>query len=238
MAGLIEVKNLAKVYKMGSMDFHALKDISLSIDEREFVAVMGASGSGKSTFMNIIGCLDKPTTGNYMLDGHDVGALSRDKLAAIRNKKIGFVFQSFNLLQRMSALQNAELPLLYSNSASNERKTKALAVLHSVGLKGREYHRPSQLSGGQQQRVAIARALINNPSLILADEPTGNLDSQTSVDIMMLFKKLNKENGITIVMVTHEPDIAMHADRHIIFKDGTVVKDNKSNSKISLNFPG
>lgn len=216
-----------KIYKMGNVDFHALRGISLSIDEREFVAVMGASGSGKSTFMNIIGCLDKPTSGNYMLDGHEVGTLSKDNLAAIRNKKIGFVFQSFNLLQRMSALQNAELPLLYNDSASNERKIRALSVLHSVGLKGREYHRPSQLSGGQQQRVAIARALINNPSLILADEPTGNLDSQTSVDIMMLFKKLNKENGITIVMVTHEADIAEYADRHIVFKDGTVVKDDK-----------
>lgn len=227
MPPVIEVMDVIKIYKMGNVDFHALRGISLSIDEREFVAVMGASGSGKSTFMNIIGCLDKPTSGNYMLDGHEVGALSKDNLAAIRNKKIGFVFQSFNLLQRMSALQNAELPLLYNNSASNERKTRALAVLHSVGLEGREYHRPSQLSGGQQQRVAIARALINNPSLILADEPTGNLDSQTSVDIMMLFKKLNKEKGITIVMVTHEADIAGYADRHIVFKDGTVVKDDK-----------
>lgn len=227
MPPVIEVVDVIKIYKMGYVDFHALRGISLSIDEREFVAVMGASGSGKSTFMNIIGCLDKPTSGNYVLDGHDVGTLSKDNLAAIRNKKIGFVFQSFNLLQRMSALQNAELPLLYNNSASNERKTRALAVLHSVGLEGKEYNRPSQLSGGQQQRVAIARALINNPSLILADEPTGNLDSQTSVDIMMLFKKLNKENGITIVMVTHEADIARYADRHIVFKDGTVIKDDK-----------
>ena len=228
MAEFIEVENLVKIYKMGNVDFHAVRDVSLAIDKGEFVAVTGASGSGKSTFMNIIGCLDKPTAGNYMLDGHEVGTLSKDNLAAIRNKKIGFVFQSFNLLQRMSALQNVELPLLYNNSTSNERKTKALVALHSVGLEGREYHRPSQLSGGQQQRVAIARALINSPSLILADEPTGNLDSQTSVDIMMLFKKLNKENGITIVMVTHEADIAAYADRHIIFKDGTVVKDDKT----------
>src|SRR3972149_201326 len=181
---VIVTKDIHKVYKLGDTEVHALRVVSIDIKEGEFVAVMGASGSGKSTFMNIIGCLDKPTAGNYMLDGHEVGTLSKDNLAAIRNKKIGFVFQSFNLLQRMSALQNAELPLLYNNSASNERKTRALAVLHSVGLEGREYHRPSQLSGGQQQRVAIARALINNPSLILADEPTGNLDSQTGGGIV------------------------------------------------------
>lgn len=227
MPSFIEVENLVKIYRMGNVDFQAVRDISLSIDRGEFMAVMGASGSGKSTFMNIIGCLDKPSAGNYLLDGQEVGRLSKDNLAAIRNKKIGFVFQSFNLLQRMSAFQNVELPLLYNGSPVKDRKIKALSALKSVGLEDRAYHRPNQLSGGQQQRVAIARALINNPSLILADEPTGNLDSQTSVEIMTLFKKLNKEHGITVVMVTHEPDIAAYADRHIIFKDGKVVKDDK-----------
>lgn len=225
MTSLIEVINLIKIYKMGNIDFHALRDVSLAVDEGEFVAVMGASGSGKSTFMNIIGCLDKPTAGNYLMDGQEVASLGKDKLAGIRNKKIGFVFQSFNLLQRMSALQNVELPLLYNGSPVKDRKIRAIAALKSVGLEDRAYHRPSQLSGGQQQRVAIARALINNPSLILADEPTGNLDSQTSVEIMTLFKRLNKEHGITVVMVTHEPDIAAYADRHVYFKDGKVVKD-------------
>ncbi|MBI3398680.1 MAG: ABC transporter ATP-binding protein [Deltaproteobacteria bacterium] len=225
MPSFIEVENLVKIYRMGNVDFHAVRGVSLAIDEGEFVAVMGASGSGKSTFMNIIGCLDKPTAGNYLLDGQEVASLSKDKLAGIRNKKIGFVFQSFNLLQRMSALQNVELPLLYNGSPVKDRKIRALAALKSVGLEDRAYHRPSQLSGGQQQRVAIARALINNPSLILADEPTGNLDSQTSIEIMTLFKRLNKEHGITIVMVTHEPDIAAYADRHVYFKDGKVVKD-------------
>ena len=227
MSPLIEVVNLVKIYKMGNVDFHALRDVSLAVDDGEFVAVMGASGSGKSTFMNIIGCLDKPTAGKYLLDAQEVESLSKDKLAAIRNKKIGFVFQSFNLLQRMSALQNVELPLLYNDSPPKDRKTRALSALKSVGLEGREYHRPNQLSGGQQQRVAIARALISNPSLILADEPTGNLDSQTSAELMTLFKNLNKGNGITIVMVTHEPDIAAYADRHVYFKDGKVLKDDK-----------
>ena len=227
MSPLIEAVNLVKIYKMGNVDFHALREVSLAVGDGEFMAVMGASGSGKSTFMNIIGCLDKPTTGKYLLDGQEVESLSKDKLAAIRNKKIGFVFQSFNLLQRMSALQNVELPLLYNDSPPKDRKTRALSALKSVGLEGREYHRPNQLSGGQQQRVAIARALINNPSLILADEPTGNLDSQTSTDLMTLFKNLNKENGITIVMVTHEPDIARYADRRVYFKDGRIIKDDK-----------
>ena len=227
MSPLIEAVNLVKIYKMGNVDFHALREVSLAVGDGEFMAVMGASGSGKSTFMNIIGCLDKPTAGKYLLDAQEVESLSKDKLAAIRNKKIGFVFQSFNLLQRMSALQNVELPLLYNDSPPKDRKTRALSALKSVGLEGREYHRPNQLSGGQQQRVAIARALINNPSLILADEPTGNLDSQTSTDLMTLFKNLNKENGITIVMVTHEPDIAAYADRHVYFKDGKVLRDDK-----------
>ena len=227
MAPVIQVADIIKTYEMGSVDFHALRGVSLGINEGEFVAVMGASGSGKSTFMNIIGCLDKPTAGKYLLDGQEVESLSKDDLAVIRNKKIGFVFQSFNLLQRMSAFQNVELPLLYNGSPVKDRKIKALSALKSVGLEGREYHRPNQLSGGQQQRVAIARALINNPSLILADEPTGNLDSQTSAELMTLFKNLNKEHGITIVMVTHEPDIAAYADRHVYFKDGIVTKDSR-----------
>lgn len=228
MSPLIQVKNLVKIYRMGNVDFHAVRGVSLAIDEGEFVAVMGASGSGKSTFMNIIGCLDKPTAGNYLLDGRETASLSKDKLADIRNKKIGFVFQSFNLLQRMSALQNVELPLLYNGSPVKDRKIRALAALKSVGLEDKAFHRPSQLSGGEQQRVAIARALINNPALILADEPTGNLDSQASAELMTLFTKLNKENGITIVMVTHESNIAAYADRHVYFKDGMVVKDDKA----------
>lgn len=222
MSGLIEAIDVVKIYKMGDVDFHAIRGVSLTIEKGEFVALMGPSGSGKSTFMNIIGCLDTPTSGKYLLEKQDVAGLSKDALASIRNKKIGFVFQSFNLLPKISAAENVALPLLYNGSPAKERKIKALAALKSVGLEGREYHRPSQLSGGQQQRVAIARALINNPSLILADEPTGNLDSQTSVELMNLFKKLNKEKGITIVMVTHESDIAAFADRRVYFKDGKI----------------
>ncbi|MBI5894069.1 MAG: ABC transporter ATP-binding protein [Deltaproteobacteria bacterium] len=225
MSVLIEVKDLSKIYRMGNVDFPALKGVSLKIDKGEFVAVMGPSGSGKSTFMNIIGCLDKPTKGSYLLDNQDVSMLARDELAEIRNKKIGFVFQSFNLLSRVSALENVSLPLKYNGIKSSERKEKALSKLKSVGLDEWERHRPNQLSGGQQQRVAIARALVNNPSLIFADEPTGNLDSQTSVDIMKLFQRLNREHNITIVMVTHEADIAGYAKRRVYFKDGVVVRD-------------
>ncbi|MBI5326923.1 MAG: ABC transporter ATP-binding protein [Deltaproteobacteria bacterium] len=224
---MIEVSDVVKVYKMGDVDFAALQGVSLVINEGEFVAVMGASGSGKSTFMNIIGCLDTPTSGRYMLDEQDVSRLSKDDLASIRNKKIGFVFQSFNLLSKTSALENVELPLLYNGSPSKIRREQSLSALKSVGLEERRYHRPNQLSGGQQQRVAIARALVNKPSLVLADEPTGNLDSQTSIELMTLFKKLNKENNITIVMVTHEADIAAYANRQVCFKDGKVVKDDK-----------
>ena len=227
MPGLIEVLGVVKIYKMGDVDFHAIRGISLSIDSGEFVALMGPSGSGKSTFMNILGCLDIPTSGKYFLERQDISHLSKDNLAIIRNKKIGFVFQSFNLLPKVSAIENVALPLLYNGSPSNVRRERSILALQSVGLGGKEHHRPNQLSGGEQQRVAIARALINNPSLILADEPTGNLDSQTSIELMMLFKRLNKENGITIVMVTHEPDIASYADRRVYFKDGRVVKDDK-----------
>ena len=227
MPGLIDVSDVVKIYKMGDVDFHAIRGISLSIDSGEFVALMGPSGSGKSTFMNILGCLDIPTSGKYFLDRQDISRLSRDNLAVIRNKKIGFVFQSFNLLPKVSAIENVALPLLYNGSPSNVRRERSILALQSVGLGGKEHHRPNQLSGGEQQRVAIARALINNPSLILADEPTGNLDSQTSIELMMLFKRLNKENGITIVMVTHEPDIARYADRRVYFKDGRIVKDDK-----------
>ena len=227
MPGLIEVLGVVKIYKMGDVDFHAIRGISLSIDSGEFVALMGPSGSGKSTFMNILGCLDIPTSGKYFLEQQDISHLSKDNLAVIRNKKIGFVFQSFNLLSKVSAIENVGLPLLYNGSPSKVRRERSIVVLKSVGLGGKEHHRPNQLSGGEQQRVAIARALINNPSLILADEPTGNLDSQTSIELMMLFKRLNKENGITIVMVTHEPDIASYADRRVYFKDGRVGKDDK-----------
>lgn len=226
MAGLIDVFNIVKIYKLGDVEFPALKGISLSIEKGDFVAVMGPSGSGKSTFMNIIGCLDVPTTGKYILDGQAVDCINRDELASIRNKKIGFVFQSFNLLQRMSAFENVELPLLYNHSPSRQRREMIIAGLKSVGLEGMEYRRPNQLSGGQQQRVAIARALVNNPPLILADEPTGNLDSQTSIELMTLFKQLNQERGITIIMVTHEDDVASFANRRIVFKDGKVVKDD------------
>lgn len=227
MQKIIEVVDVIKIYKMGDVNFPALQGVSLAIDKGEFVAVMGPSGSGKSTFMNIIGCLDTPTAGKYWLDRQEVGQLSKDALAMIRNKNIGFVFQSFNLLPRITAMENVELPLLYNGLPSRERRQRALSALRSVGLEGREYHKSNQLSGGQQQRVAIARALVNNPSLILADEPTGNLDSQTSNELMTFFKRLNKENGITIVMVTHEADVAHYAERHIVFKDGMMVKDDK-----------
>lgn len=225
MAEFIKVIDIAKKYKMGDVDFPALKGVSLAIDRGEFVAIMGPSGSGKSTFMNILGCLDVPTDGKYFLEGQEMGSLDKDNLAVIRNKKIGFVFQSFNLLTRISAIENVELPLLYNGLSSKDRLQRGIAVLSAVGLKGKEYHRPNQLSGGEQQRVAIARALVNNPSIILADEPTGNLDSQTSAELMTLFKQLNKEKHITIVMVTHEADIAGFADRRICFKDGRITKD-------------
>lgn len=222
---IIQLSHIHKIYQMGDVEVHALRGISLTIREGEFVAIMGTSGSGKSTTMNIIGCLDRPTRGTYTLDGQDVSQLSKDERADIRNRKIGFVFQGFNLLSRTSALENVELPMLYANITAAERHQRASEALVAVGLVGREQNHPNQLSGGQQQRVAIARALVNRPALILADEPTGNLDSRTSVEVMEIFQKLNREQGITMVLVTHEHDIAEYADRVIDFKDGKIKRD-------------
>ena len=222
---VIQLEGIHKTYAMGDVEVHALRGVSLVIREGEFVAIMGASGSGKSTTMNIIGCLDRPTRGTYTLDGQDVSVMSKDERADVRSSKIGFVFQGFNLLSRTSALENVELPMLYANVETAERRRRAAEALHSVGLAGREQNHPNQLSGGQQQRVAIARSLVNNPTLILADEPTGALDSRTSVEVMEIFQRLNRERRITLVLVTHEPDIAAYADRVVVFKDGRIQKD-------------
>src|SRR3989441_11009917 len=222
----IKLQEVHKIYHTGEVDVHAVRGVSLEIRRGEFVALMGASGSGKSTLMNIIGCLDQPTSGRYFLDDADVSGLDRDRLADIRNRKIGFVFQNFNLLPRTSARENVELPLLYNvqRLTSAQLCEKADRVLASVGLAGREDHHPSQLSGGQQQRVAIARALVNDPEVVLADEPTGNLDSRTSIEIMGIFQQLN-EHGITIIMVTHEADIASYARRNVVMRDGLILSD-------------
>ena len=224
---LIETRKIVKVYDVGDEGIRALQDVSVNIEQGEFVAIMGPSGSGKSTFMNIIGCLDQPTSGDYMLDGQKISGLSRDELASIRNRQIGFVFQGFNLLSRTSALENVELPLLYNHVPAKERKQQSIAALKMLGLEGREQHHPNQLSGGQQQRVAIARALVNQAPVLMADEPTGNLDTKTSIEIMELLVQLNRDSGTTIILVTHEPDIAAFSKRIIRFVDGHVVSDEK-----------
>ena len=228
MPTVISVRNLVKTYVVGEVQVKALRGINLDVERGEFLAVSGTSGSGKSTFMHIVGCLDKPTSGQYLLDGEDVSRMSKDSLAAVRNKKIGFVFQGFNLLSRTSALDNVELPLLYGGASTMKtaaRHKRATDMLDLVGLGNRSDHHPNQLSGGQQQRVAIARALINNPSILLADEPTGNLDSRTSIEVMGIFQRLNQERGITVVLITHETDIAEYGTRTVVFRDGQVVAD-------------
>jgi putative ABC transport system ATP-binding protein len=225
-AAIIATEGLVKDYALGPHVVHALRGVTVAIEPGEFVAVMGPSGSGKSTFMNLLGCLDRPTAGRYSLDGRDVAGLGRDELARMRNGKIGFVFQQFNLLPRTSALENVELPLLYSGQAARDRRRRARERLAEVGLADREAHHPSQLSGGQQQRVAIARALVNDPAVVLADEPTGNLDTRTSVEILVLLQRLNRA-GLTIVLVTHEPDIAAYAGRVLVFRDGRLRTDER-----------
>jgi putative ABC transport system ATP-binding protein len=223
---ILATEGLTKDYRLGPHTVHALRGVSVSIEPGEFVAVMGPSGSGKSTFMNLLGCLDRPTEGRYWLDGQDVARLSRDELATVRNAKIGFVFQMFNLLARTTALENVELPLLYGKTSPRVRRERAQARLAEVGLADREHHHPNQLSGGQQQRVAIARALVNDPAVILADEPTGNLDTRTSAEILALLQRLNRD-GLTIVLVTHEPDIATFAGRRLRFRDGRLMSDER-----------
>ena len=227
MNNIIEVEHLSRTFLIGELTVPALRDVSLEIARGDFVAIMGPSGSGKSTLMNILGCLDKPSAGSYRLDGISVEEMDRDQLAEIRNREIGFVFQQFNLLPRTSAVENVELPLLYTSNTIADPRARALQALASVGLGERADHHPNQLSGGQQQRVAIARALVNNPRLILADEPTGALDSHTSIEIMAIFQRLNREQAITMIIVTHEPDIAAYANRNIYFRDGKIVRDEE-----------
>ncbi len=222
---LIQLENVKKIYRVGETQVNALRDLSYNINKGDFVAIMGPSGSGKSTLMNIVGCLDKPTEGKYFLEGEEVSTLDKNTLARIRNKKIGFVFQTFNLLSRTTALENTELPLLYSSMSKKKMRELASKSLSIVGLEGREFHRTNQLSGGEQQRVAIARALVNNPSLILADEPTGNLDTKTGKEIMDIFKRLNQEKNITIILVTHEAELAQIARRRMHLRDGQIIKE-------------
>ncbi len=230
---VIVANNLWKTYSMGDQEVHALRGVNLQIKHNEYVAIMGPSGSGKSTLMNLIGCLDSPSQGSYCLNGHDVSSLNDDQLARIRNKEIGFVFQTFNLLARATALHNVELPLIYNGTGADARIARAKSVLESVGLGTRMSHKPNEMSGGQRQRVAIARALVNSPSIILADEPTGNLDSKTGVEIMALFEELHRR-GNTIVLVTHEPDIAEHANRVVTIRDGVIASDHLSSRMSNL----
>lgn len=226
------MENLNKTYDTGSIQVEALKSVNLNVNKNEYVAIMGASGSGKSTLMNIIGCLDRMTSGQYILDGEDVSTLNDTQLAEIRNKKIGFVFQSFNLLPRLTALGNVELPMIYAGIPGAKRLQKAKEALEKVGLGDRMHHKPNELSGGQKQRVAIARALVNNPAILLADEPTGNLDTKSSIEIMDIFESLNKE-GVTIVMVTHEADIAAHTKRNVVFRDGEIISDKLVDNRVT-----
>lgn len=233
MGALIVCENVWKVYPVGDLQVQALRGVNLTIDRGEFVAVMGSSGSGKTTLMNILGCLDQPSRGRYSLDGFEVGTASADLLAEIRNRRIGFVFQSFNLIPRTSALENAQLPLFYRGMSLRDQRTQAMAALQRVGLSGREHHYPAQLSGGQQQRVAIARALVTSPSLLLADEPTGNLDTESSREIMSILGRLNRDDGITIIVITHEPDVATCAAREIVIRDGVIVNDRRTTPVMS-----
>ncbi len=228
MGDLIDCQDIWKIYPLGDVEVQALRGLTVQIGRGEFVAIMGASGSGKSTLMNIIGCLDVPTRGRYVLDGTDVGGLDADALAEIRNRQIGFVFQNFNLIARTSAMENVQLPLFYRGLSLREQRRQSAEALARVGLEGREHHHPSQLSGGQQQRVAIARALVSGPSILLADEPTGNLDTESSREIMAVLEGLNRQEGITVLLVTHEPDIAAYASRQIVMKDGQVLEDRRT----------
>lgn len=224
---IIQIENVKRVYKVGETEVHALRGISFSIKKGGIVAIMGPSGSGKSTLMNIIGCLDNPSSGKYLLEGEEVSMFDKNKLAMVRNKRIGFIFQSFNLLARTTALENTELPLVYSDMPRKKARDMAMKALAQVGLEGRELHKTNQISGGEMQRVAIARALVNNPSLLLADEPTGNLDTKTGIEIMDIFKKLNQEQNITIILVTHDPDVAVISNRRIYIRDGLIEREER-----------